>query len=82
MFNISSFFSKFVSLEKDNNTKIYVILDMIKKITGLELAKEMLEVKESQLKINCNPVFKNEIFMHKSEIENCLKSKNIFLSIF
>ena len=82
MFNISSFFSKFVSLEKDNNTKISVILDMIKKITGLELAKEMLEVKESQLKINCNPVFKNEIFMHKSEIENSLKSKNIFLSIF
>ena len=82
MFNISSFFSKFVNLEKDNNTKISVILDMIKNITGIELAKEMFEIKESQIRLNCNPVFKNEIFMHKSEIENSLKSQNIYLSIF
>lgn len=81
MFNISNFLQKFLDLEKDNNTKLVVILYSIKQATGLELSKSMLEIKKDTLKINCNPVFRNEIFMHKSEIEESLKSQKIFLKI-
>ena len=81
MYNISGFLHKFLNLERDNNTKLSVILETIKKETDIELSKEMLEIKGDNLKINCNPVFRNEIFMHQSQIENSLKSSKIFLRI-
>jgi len=81
MYNIAGFLQKFLNLEKDNNTKLSIILDVTKQVTGLELSKEMLEINGDNLKINCNPVFRNEIFMHCSQIEDGLKSKKIFLKI-
>ncbi len=81
MLNISGFLQKFLNLEKDNNTKLSIILDIIKKQTGLELSKESLEIKGDNLKIKCNPVFRNEIFMHQTQIESTLKSSKIFLKI-
>ena len=81
MNSISGFLQKFLNLEKDNNTKLSIILDVIKKETGIELSKEMLEIKGDNLKLNCNPVFRNEIFMHQSQIESSLKQQKIFLKI-
>lgn len=81
MYNISGFLQKFLNLEKDNNIKLSLILEIIKKETGLELSKQMLEIKGDNLKLNCNPVFRNEIFMHQSQIESSLKSSKIFLKI-
>jgi len=81
MNSIAGFLQKFLNLEKDNNTKLLLILDAIKQKTGLELTKEILEIKGETLKVNCNPVFRNEIFMHKSEIEDLLKTSKIFLKI-
>jgi hypothetical protein len=81
MYNISGFLQKFLKFEKDNNTKISFILEMIKKETGLELTKDMLQIKGDTLKINCSPIFRNEIFMHLSQINNDLKSQKIFLKI-
>lgn len=81
MINISGFFQKFLNLEKDNNTKLSIILNVIKKETGLELTKEMLETKKDTIKIKTNPVFRNEIFMHQPQIEHTLKSQKIFLKL-
>lgn len=81
MNNIAGFLQKFLNLEKDNNTKLSIILDVIKKETGVELKKEMLEIKGDNLKLNCNPVFRNEIFMHKEKIEEDFKNNKIFLKI-
>ncbi|OHB14875.1 MAG: hypothetical protein A2431_02990 [Candidatus Zambryskibacteria bacterium RIFOXYC1_FULL_39_10] len=81
MNSIAGFLQKFLNLEKDNNTKLLLILDAIKQKTGLELTKEILEIKGETLKVNCNPVFRNEIFMHKSEIEDLLKNSKIYLKI-
>jgi hypothetical protein len=81
MYNIAGFLQKFLNLEKDNNTKLSIILDVTKQVTGLELSKEMLEINGDNLKINCNPVYRNEIFMHCSQIEDGLKSQKIFLKI-
>lgn len=81
MFNISGFLEKFLSLEKDNETKLALILEIIKTKTGVELSREMLEIKGESIKLNCNPVFRNEIFMHKSEIEAELKGQKIFLRL-
>lgn len=81
MYNISGFLQKFLNLEKDNNTKLSIISDVIKKETGIELSKEILEIKGDNLKLNCNPVFRNEIFMHKCQIEDSLKLQKIFLKI-
>lgn len=81
MNSISGFLQKFLNLEKDNNTKLLLILNVIKKETGVELKKEMLEIKGDNIKLNCNPVFRNEIFMHQSQIEFALKQQKIFLKI-
>jgi hypothetical protein len=81
MNSISGFLQKFLNLEKDNNTKLSIILDVIKKETGIELKKEMLEIKNDNLKIKCNPVFRNEIFMHQEKIEDELKKSKIFLKL-
>ncbi len=81
MNSISSFFQKFLNFEKDNSTKLSIILDTIKQSTGLELSKDMLEIKGDSLKINCNPVFRNEIFMHESQIGSSLKSQKVFLKL-
>lgn len=81
MLDISNFLQKFLKLEKDNNLKLSIILDVIKQVTGIELSKAMLEIKGDNLKINCNPVFRNEIFMHQSEIEDLLKHQKIFLKL-
>ena len=81
MNNITNFLQKFLKFEKDNNTKLSTILEMIKKETGIELSKEKLEIRGDNLILNCNPVFRNEIFMHKSQIENLLKNSKIFLNL-
>jgi hypothetical protein len=81
MYNISGFLQKFLNLERDNNTKLLLILETIKKETGLELKKDMLEIKGDSVKLKCNPVMRNEIFMHKTETENQLKNSKIFLKI-
>jgi hypothetical protein len=81
MYNISGFLQKFLNLEKDNNTKLALILEIIKKETNIGLEKSMLEIKGDNLKLNCNPVFRNEIFMHREQIEDCLKQSKIFLKL-
>jgi len=81
MINIKGFLQKFINLEKDNNEKLAAILAAIKLTTKINLPKESLEIKGDNLKINCNPVFRNEIFMNKEKIENLLKSQKIFLNI-
>lgn len=81
MDRISNFLQKFLNLENNNKAKISAILDAIKNITGLELSKDVVEIKGDKLKLNCNPVFRNEIFMHKSEIEEKLRSTKIFLNL-
>jgi hypothetical protein len=78
---VTDFLQKFLNLEKDNNTKLALILETIKKETGIELKREDLEIKGDNLKINCNPVMRNEIFMHKTGIEDPLKSQKIFLKV-
>ena len=81
MNNISSFLEKFIKLDKENNLKISLILEVIKQITGLGFLKEDLEIKGDLLKIRSNPAVRNEIFMHKAEIEATLKESRIFLNI-
>lgn len=78
---ISGFLQKFLNIEKNNNTKLLLILETVKKVTGIELTKDLLQIKGDYLKIKCNPIFRNEIFMHKKDIEDILKSNKIFLKI-
>lgn len=81
MNNISNFLQKFLILDKNNNARLAEILEVIKKETGMDLQKEMLQTKGDNLKINCSPIFRNEIFMHKQKIEEQLKERKIFLKV-
>ena len=81
MFNISNFLEKFLKLDRDNILKQKVIVEIIKKETKIELEKENIEIKREQIKIKTNPVIRNEIFMHKTEIEHQLKISKIFLRL-
>jgi len=82
MNNISGFLQKFLALDKNNKVKLSLILDVIKNKTGLLIQTENLELKDETLKIKTNPVIRNEIFIHKEEIESALKENKIFLKIF
>jgi hypothetical protein len=79
MFNISSFLDKFLNLEKDSELKKEIIIEEIKKHTGIEIKYFELETDERFIKIKTNPVFRNEIYMHKSKIEEKLRERKIFL---
>ncbi|MFA6269654.1 MAG: hypothetical protein WC657_00375 [Candidatus Paceibacterota bacterium] len=81
MNNIAGFLQKFLNLEKDNNTKLFLILDIIKKETNISLEKSMLEIKGESIKINSSPIFRNEIFMHREKIEEELQKSKIFLKL-
>lgn len=81
MNGISGFLQKFLNLAKDNNIKLLLILESIKTESGIELKKEDLDIKGDNIRLVCNPVVRNEIFMRKSKIEDRLKSQNIFLNI-
>lgn len=81
MNSVSNFLQKFLKLEKDNSARVSLILEIIKKETGLELPKEALETKGDSLKIKSSPIIRNEIFMHKEKIEDSLKSQKIFLKL-
>ena len=61
--------------------KQVVVLDIVNRVAKVNLSKEMLQIKNEELRIVCSPVFRNEIFMHKQEIEDSFKSQNIFLKI-
>lgn len=81
MNNISGFLQKFFALDNKNKAKLSLVLDVIKNKTGLLIQKENLEIKDEILKIKANPVIRNEIFIHKEEIELSLKENNVFLRI-
>lgn len=81
MNNINGFLEKFLILDNNNNLKISIILEVIKKYTKIELKKENLDIKGDNMRLDCNPVFRSEIFMNKNKIEQDLKSKKIFLKI-
>lgn len=72
---------KFLNLEKDNNAKLSLILEAIKKETGIEIKKENIEITGNNLRLKTSPIVRNEIFMHRSQIEESLKSSKIFLKL-
>ena len=81
MNGIAGFLQKFLNLDRENRARIKVILETIKKFTGIELKKEDLEIKGETLKCKVNPVMRNEIFMHLSQIQESLKQQKIFLKL-
>lgn len=78
---ISGFLQKFLSLERDNQKRISLVLESIKEVTALDLKKEDIEISGDFLKLKTNPVIRNEIFLYKEKIENLLRSNKIFLKI-
>lgn len=82
MDGIENFFHKFLKIDKENNNKIDIILDIIKKNTKISLKKEDINLVGDKIKIKSNPVVKNEIIINKNSIETDLLSNKIFLKIF
>ncbi len=79
MFNISNFFDKFKKIQQNNlNTKEFII-EIIKNKLNIEIKKEDIEIKNSQIKINCNPIVRSEIYMSKQKIESELLQNNFNL---
>lgn len=78
---IAGFLQKFLKLDGENKSRIAAILETIKMIAKIELTPEQIEIKGDNLRLNCNPVLRNEIFMHRLQIEESLKQQKIFLRI-
>ena len=81
MNRISNFLEKFLKLDKENDLKLQTIKEVIKQKTNLDINKDMLEIKNNYIKLNYDPVVRNEIFMHKGEIEKTLQDLKIFLKL-
>ncbi len=82
MNQINGFLQKFIKIDKDNVLRINLILSIIKNRTKIDLPKSAIQISQNNIKINCSSLFKNEIFLHKEEIEEDLKENKIFLNIF
>ena len=82
MLDISNFLKKFSKLDQSSKQKKDNILSIIKNHTSISLNKEDVDIKESGVFLKCIPVFKNEIFLYKDQIEKDFIKNNIFLKIF
>ncbi len=70
MKNISSFLEKFSKLIKTDDNLKNNIISSIKNITGFEIKKENISIKNKIAYIKEKPHFKNEVFMNKDKILN------------
>lgn len=81
MNSISNFLEKFLRLDRDNKLKLSLILETVEQKTKLKLSKENIDIKGDNLRLNCSPIIRNEIFMRKEEIESALRDSKIFLRL-
>jgi len=68
MFNISALLQKFSKQIGESESEKEQIHMIIFKHTGLEIKKNLFEIKNYILYIDVSPVFKNKIFMYKRNI--------------
>ncbi len=82
MFNISQFFEKFLKLQKNNQLLKDFLRSTIKEISGVAITEENLDLREDKVFLKCRPIVRNQIFMHKENIEKKLAENKIFLKLF
>ena len=68
MFNISSFFDKFKSLELQDFKRRAVVIDTIKKYTKIDVPPEKIRFEQTRIVLGVSSIEKNEIFIKKSVI--------------
>ena len=73
MLNIKEFFEKFSKIQKDVILSKQKVADVIKKISGVDIDQTKIRFENGILRLDINPVLKNEIFMHKNKILNEFK---------
>lgn len=81
MLNIKNFLKKFTDLDKSNSLKLLTIANTIKEKSGVDVDEKSIEIKKDRAIIKRGPTEKNEIMMHKAEIESELRKNNIFLKL-
>jgi hypothetical protein len=81
MFNISQFFEKFKKAEDKSINQTLAIVGAIKQISGVSITSVDFEIKSEKIFIKKAPIFRNQILLYKSKIEDDLKSKNIYLNL-
>lgn len=80
MFNISSFFEKFKQSDIDRGAKINEVIKTIENQIHIVLKPEEICISQNgNIKINSNPVKRNEIFMSKEKIMTTLRSGGLFV---
>lgn len=68
MIEIKNLLLNFRNLLLSGEVKKGLILEVIKKITGVLIKKEEIEVKNGILYLNTKPIHKNEIFMKQDQV--------------
>ena len=81
MLEIKNFFEKFLKLHKNNIDIRKKVVDVIFDVTKIKISESDLEIKENSIYLKCKPIYRNEIFMHKKEIEDFLMTVKIFSKI-
>ncbi|MEQ1500076.1 MAG: hypothetical protein ABL917_01735 [Parcubacteria group bacterium] len=74
MFNIEKLLEKFSRNIDKLEFDIVNAINIIKSETGINLAKEDVEIKNYVLYIKCSPAIKNRIFISKQNILDKIKS--------
>lgn len=73
MIEIKDLLIKFNKLVDNEELKISIIREVIKDVLKIEIPKEKISFKNGILKLDINPLFKNEIFIHKDLILSKIK---------
>jgi hypothetical protein len=81
MFNIENFLKKFIELDKSNSLKLKILAEAIKTRSGVEIDEKSLRIKGDRVMVKSSPTARNEIMMHKEEIETDLKKNKIPLKL-
>ncbi len=73
MIEIKDLLARFNNLLFSEETKKASIIDVIKKVIGVEIKSEDVKIKNNIIYLNIKPIYKNEIFLKQEQIFSTLK---------
>ncbi len=73
MIEIKDLLVRFNHLLLGEEVKIESVRNIISLVIGVEIKKEQIKIKNNIIYLNIKPIYKNEIFLKKEEIESRLQ---------
>lgn len=76
MIEVRDLLSRFENLLFSKRIQKSIIQESIKEVVGLDIPIENIEIKNLNILIDSQPIYKNEIFLNKEKILNLIYKKS------